>query len=46
MTPKDRIRELIKKYWNAGMNNVYWNHIQKNVEEDIEKLIKELKIKS
>jgi hypothetical protein len=29
---------MIYTYWNAGMNNAYWNWISDHVDDDIEKL--------
>jgi hypothetical protein len=40
MLNKDNVRELIRKYWNAGMNNAYWSSINENVEADLNRMFK------
>ena len=30
-------KKLLKMYWNAGMNNAYWDYLEKNVSADIKK---------
>ena len=34
------LKKLIHKYWNAGMNNGYWSHIESIVDEDIKRFCK------
>jgi hypothetical protein len=34
---ESEFRNIIKKYWEIGMNNVYWDNIKDKVIEDINK---------
>ena len=39
MNPK-QFKSLIKKYWEAGMNNAYWYYIEDKVDKDIQEVLR------
>lgn len=41
MVTKRQLLILVKKYWNCGMNNAYWDYIKQQVDKDITRLSKQ-----